>query len=148
MKKLLVVSMIFVIVFGWGAVPAKAAPPEPFDLVKQCDGSYGQGVCGIVSASSPLGVLAGGTIEYTDHKNWQNDAEITHEAATILITASDGSTAVGHVSWVLINGEFIGSFTILPGTDSLAGFHASGKIDVLSWESMQFSLAGTYFFTQ
>ncbi len=144
MKKVLFVSMIFVFVFGWGAVPAKAAPPQPFYLAKVCPYPP-TGVCGISSADQ-LGFLEGGTITYFDHAFFGNDAGVYHEASTILVAATDGSTANGHISWVMMaNGKFVGSFTILPGTGSLAGFHASGKIDVLSWPT-NFSWTGTYFF--
>lgn len=145
MKKLLFITMIFVFIFGWGASPAKAAPPQPFYLEKVCDGSHGPGVC-VISFADPLGVLVNGTIQYFDHALFTNPAGVTHEVSTILITASDGGTAYGHISWVFVNGDFTGSFTFLPGTGSLAGLHASGKIDVISWGDMLFSFTGTYFF--
>ena len=145
MKKLLFITIIFIFFFGWSAVPAKAAPPQPFYLEKVCDGSYGPGVCGITLAD-PLEQLAGGTITYFDHAFFfPNLGGIAHEASTILVTASDGSTANGHISWVLVNGKFSGHYTILPGTGSLAGLHASGRVDVISWTTFTFSFTGTYF---
>ena len=144
MKKLLFVTMIFVFVFGWGAVPAKAAPPQPFYLEKVCDMSGEHTVCEISSAT--LEVLNGGTITYFDHAFFfSNHGGNGHEASTILVTASDGSTAYGHISWVLINGKFSGHYTILPGNGSLAGFHASGRVDVMNWDTLRFSFTGTYF---
>ena len=146
MKKLLFITMIFVFVFGWGAVPAKAAPPQPFYLVKECImGEEGEHtVCEISSAT--LEVLNGGTITYFDHAFFfPNRGGIAHEASTILVIAAEGSTANGHISWVLIKGEFSGHYTILPGTGSLAGLHASGRVAVMDWSTLRFSFTGTYF---
>ena len=144
MKKVLFVTMIFVFVFGWGAVPAKAAPPQPFYLEKVCTMGGEHTVCVISSAT--LEVLNGGTITYFDHAFFfPNRGGNSHEASTILVTASDGSTANGHISWVFINGEFSGHYTILPGNGSLSGLHASGRVAVMSWEELRFSFTGTYF---
>jgi hypothetical protein len=120
---------------------------QPFYLKKVCDGFIAPDICVITYAADPLGVLINGTIKYFDHAYFTNPAGISHEVSTILVTASDGSTAIGHISWVLVNGEFSGHYTILPGTGSLAEFHASGRVDVINWDTWLFSWTGTYFFT-
>jgi hypothetical protein len=119
---------------------------QPFYLEKVCDGFIAPDICVISYAADPLGVLINGIIKYFDHAYFTNPAGISHEASTILVTASDGSTANGHISWVSKNGEFSGHYTILPGTGSLAGLHASGRVAVISWGDMLFSFTGTYFF--
>ncbi len=144
MRKVLFAALIFVMVFAAAAAPAKAAAPQPFYMEKRCIGNQ---TCVITHADPPFEFLVGATLKYTDHAMFTNAANVTHEAATVVLTTPDGDTTVGHVSWVFVNGEFIGNVTILPGTGALAGFHASAKIDVLSWATYDFSFTGTYFFT-
>lgn len=144
MKKLLLATMIVVCFLGWGIVPVKAASPQSFYLEKVCDGSIAPDICEITYSADPFGVLVNGTIKYDDHAYFENPAGVVHEAATVLITASDGSTARGHISWVMVHGKFSGHFTILPGTGSLAGLHASGRINVVDWDTWLFSWSGTY----
>ncbi len=142
MKKLLFISMIVVLLFGWSAVPAKAAPPEPLYVEKQCGAVAHH--CTITHADSPLEFLEGADIEYFDHVMLV-EAGFMHEAATIVITSSDGlSTTVGHVSWVFENGEFFGTVVILPGTGDFAGFHANATIGALG--GGKYSFTGFYFF--
>ncbi len=145
MKRVFIITMIAVLVFGVGVMPAKADTPQPFDLVKYCIGNQ-TCIISSVNPSSNLNFLLNATIKYDDHKMIARDGSFMHEAATFLITTTGGDTAVGHVSWVFVNGEFIGSVTIEPGTGALAGFHASAKVDVISWQTMEFSFTGTYFF--
>ncbi len=79
---------------------------------------------------------------------WRDYFPITkYEAATVLITTTEDDTTVGQVSWVFVNNEFIGTVTIQPGTGELANFHANARIDVLSWQTMDFSFTGSYFVT-
>jgi len=146
MKKLLFTTLIIVGMFAWGVIPAKSTIPQPFYLEKVCDGSIAPDICEITYAAEPFGILTGGTIKYFDHAYFGNPVGIYHEAATILITASDGSTAFGHVSWVWNMRGFDGHYTILPGTGSLAGLHVSGSVNLIDENSWLFSLTGNYFF--
>ncbi len=132
-----------VIVFGFVASPVKAAQPQPLYIEKHCIGNQ---TCIITRADPPSGFLVDATLTYTDHSMISHDGFI-HEAATVLITTTEGDTTVGHVSWVFVNGEFIGTVTILPGTGALANFHANATIDVLSWNTMDFSFTRSYFVT-
>ncbi len=146
MKRLLFITVIFVLVFAWGAAPAKASPLQTFSITKLCDGSVAH-TCFIQGVDGELSFLSGASIFYTDHAIFTNEAGMMHEAATILITTTGGDTAVGHVSWVLNlnNGDFSGTVTIQPGTGQLEGFHALADIDALGGGF--FSFTGTYFFT-
>ncbi len=144
MRKFLFAALIFILIFAGVAAPAYAAEPQSFYMEKHCIGNQ---TCVVTTADPPLEFLVSATLKYTDHAMFTNPASVTHEAATVLITTTEGDSTVGHVSWVFVNGEFVGTVTILPGTGAFEGFHASAKIDVISWATYDFSFTGTYFFT-
>ena len=142
MKKISVfVSFYLVVLLLITASPVLAAHPT-FYFEKVCDGTVSPDVCLIQNADQPFGFLNGGTIKYFDHAFFQNPAGVIIESATILITASDGSQATGHIRWVNDRGYY----TVVAGTGSLANVHLNGQVAVLSWETMTFSVSGNYFF--
>jgi hypothetical protein len=142
MKKFFVVVSLSLVAMLLVAIsPAQAANPT-FYFEKVCDGSVSADSCVIQNAASPFGFLNGGTIKYFDHAYFQNPAGIIIESATILITASDGSQATGHIRWVNDRGYY----TVVAGTGSLANIHMNGQVAALSWETMTFSVSGEYFF--
>jgi len=132
-----VIALLFIL-----AVPVQAAHPA-FYFEKVCDGSIAPNVCVMQAADPPFEQLNEGTIEYLDHAFFQNPAGVIIESATILVTASDGSQAPGHIRWVNTRGYF----TLLAGTGSLENLHMTGVVNILSWETMTFSLSGRYFTT-
>jgi hypothetical protein len=146
MKKILFSIMIVVLVLGASISPAQAAQPQSFYLEKVCDGSIAENICEITSAEAPFEVLVGGTIEYFDHAYFENPAGIAHEASTILVTAMDGSTAIGHVSWVWGPIGFSGRYILTSGTGVFTGIHAIGRVELLDMDTWTFSITGTYFY--
>jgi hypothetical protein len=133
---LLLIGMLLIL-----TLPVQAAHPS-FYFEKVCDSSIAPNICVIQGAVAPFDALNGGTIEYLDHAYFQNPAGVIIESATITVTASDGSQAVGHVRWVNTRGYF----TLLPGTGSLENLHMSGMVNTISWETMTFSISGGYFY--
>jgi hypothetical protein len=122
---------------------AQAAPPQPFYLEKICDQPTS---CLLQNAAPPFDVLNGGRIYYFDHTFFANPAGIMKESAVVLLMSADGLHSLsGSVSWVLHDGDFIGRYTIHSGTGALAGVHANGIVDVISWDTATFSLTGNYF---
>ncbi|KAF0110434.1 MAG: hypothetical protein FD147_1694 [Chloroflexi bacterium] len=144
MKKMSIFVMVLCIAMLVAVTnPVQAAPHSTFYFEKVCDGSVDPNICVIQNAAAPFAVLNGGTIEYFDHAYFQNPAGMVIESATVLVTASDGSQATGHVRWVKDRGYY----TLLPGTGSLKNLHLIGKVATISWETMTFSVSGKYFFT-
>jgi len=143
MKKLaLVISILLMDAMLMIASTAQAAHPS-FYFEKVCDGSVAPDICVIQNAEPPFEFLNGGTIQYFDHAYFQNPAGVVIESATVLVTGNDGSQATGHVRWVNDRGYY----TLLSGTGSFANVHMNGRVSVISWETMTFSLRGEYFFT-
>jgi hypothetical protein len=144
MKKLSIfITLLIVSALLIAAYPVHAAH-STFYFEKVCDGSVGPNSCVIQNAAHPLEYLNGGTIEYLDHAYFQNPGGIIIESATVLVTAGDGSQAIGHVRWVNDRGYY----TLLPGSGSFKNIHMSGQVAVQSWETMIFSVSGEYFFTR
>jgi hypothetical protein len=136
--------LIIFIAILLAASPAMAAPAQPFYLEKVCDLPNS---CLLQNAAPPFEVLNGGRIYYYDHAYFQNPPGNMHESATILLTSADGQNSIlGSVSWVLHDGEFRGKYILQSGTGVFEGVHAKGNVDVISWETMTFSLTGDYFF--
>jgi hypothetical protein len=144
-KNQLSISLIIFIAILLVATPAMAAPVQPFYLEKVCDMPNS---CLLQNAAPPFQVLNGGRIYYFDHAYFENSAGNMHESAAILLTSADGlNTLLGNVSWVLHDGEFQGRYILQSGTGVFEGVHANGVVEVISWETMTFSLTGIYFFT-
>lgn len=136
-------SLLVIIAILLASTPAMAAPPQPFYLEKVCDLPNS---CLLQNASPPFNVLNGGRIYYFDHAYFTNPSGNTKESAVILLTSVDGQhSLLGNVSWVLQNGDFRGRYIIQSGTGALEGVHAKGIVEVVSWETMTFSLTGEYF---
>ncbi len=144
-KNKLLISLLIFIAILLAAMPALAAPAQPFYLEKVCDLPNS---CLLQNAAPPFDVLNGGRIYYFDHAYFENPAANMHESAAILLTSADGqNTLLGKVSWVLHDGEFWGRYVLQSGTGIFQGVHANGIVEIISWDTMTFSLTGEYFFT-
>lgn len=144
MKRNTILIPIFVILaILLSAIPAMAATSHPFYLEKVCDLPNS---CLLQNATPPFDVLNGGRIYYFDHAYFENPAGNVKESAAVLLTSADGQHSLfGSVSWVLHDGNFRGRYRIQGGTGDLAGVHANGIVEVISWETYTFALSGGYF---
>ena len=146
MKKILffIVLILAMTLPPWTSV--QALHGEGFYLVKRCPSPNDPNICDILDASAPFENLVGGQIVYSRHKFWTNPASFLFESSTVKVRLADGSArAPGHIRWT---GDH-GLFTILPGSGSLEGLHAEGRVDVIQFldnGQMDFLLTGTYHF--
>lgn len=137
------ISFFVVLALLLAAAPAMAAPSQSFYLEKVCDLPNS---CLLQNAAPPFDVLNGGRIYYFDHTYFANPAGIAKESAEVLLTSADGQhSLLGSVSWVLHDEVFRGRYIIQSGTGALERVHAKGIVEVVSWETVTFSLNGVYF---
>jgi hypothetical protein len=142
-NKLLILLIVFITML-LAAMPTLAAPAQPFYLEKVCDMPNS---CLLQNATPPFDVLNGGRIYYFDHAYFENPGGNMHESAAILLTSADGqNTLLGNVSWVMHGEEFRGKYILQSGTGVFEGAHVKGVVEVVSWDTMTFSLTGDYFF--
>ena len=138
------ISVLVVLTLLMAAMPAKAAPSQPFYLEKVCDLPNS---CLLQNGAPPFDILNGGRIYYFDHAYFENPGGNMHESAAVLLTSADGqNTMLGSVSWVMHDGEFRGHYIIQSGTGIFVGIHARGIVEVISWDTSTFLLTGDYFF--
>jgi hypothetical protein len=142
MKKRILILIFLLFIALLAATTVQASPPQYFYLEKTCDLANS---CLLHDATPPFDILNGGRIYYLDHAYFGNPAGIWKESAAVLLTSEDGQhSLLGSVSWVLRDENFRGRYTISKGTGDLEGVHASGKVEVVSWDDGIFSLTGTY----
>lgn len=143
MKRILTASLIGLLLAMLVTTLAQASSPEYFSLEKVCPSLDNPNACDIQSAD-PISQLAGGQIIYFDRVYWENPAGHLFEIARVEVTTGDGSgQATGQIRWIKDHGLF----TIGQGSGSLAGLHATGRVefvDIANDGRWLFSLTGTY----
>ena len=146
MKKWLFFGMLLLVLALLPLTNVQASTGEEFYLVKRCPDLHNPNACDIIDASGPFETLVGGQILYDRHQFWINPAGFVFESSTIELRTTNGSAlAPGHIRWV---GDY-GLFTLLPGSGSLAGLHANGRVDLLGFVNetqADYRLIGKYYF--
>ena len=144
MRRLNLFTSIFIILsLLLMVVPAQAATPESFYMVKACSGP---GICTITDATAPFDVFIGSMVTYDNYHFGPDAAGNVHMTAGILLTSAEDpqDTASGIVSWVYHNGDFTGHLSLQSGTGDFEGVHANGEIGLLTWPTT-FDFSGHYF---
>jgi len=121
----------------------QAAPPSDFYFEKVCPSLSNPNACDIQNAF-PFTQLNGGQINYFDRVLWENPAGFVFEIAKIEVTTGDNTDmTTGQVRWIRDHGLY----TLRPGTGSLVGLHASGRVEFVGMTEdgrYLYELTGTY----